>query len=298
VTVRELVTVLGFKLDDGPLKKYDKEIDSTKAKSNALAGAAKGIGTAYKWAAVAVGVGFAWISKNIVDATIEMEGYRSQMEAFTGDADSAAEALAALRDKTIDPLFGTGNLVNAYKGLRTIGMGAEDTSRMIDILGDVANGSAENFNALGNVLTRVATTGKVNEGTLRQLANAGFGVSDMAQGLGVSVDQLQKEIAAGKIGFQELTRAMAGAAAEGGRFYQNAERQARTLSGSIKILKDVIGSMGDAIGTAVLPQIVDTIRYVTNLIKLGRDGFVNFGVKAFEAVLKAIAEVIIFIQVL
>lgn len=296
--VRELITLLGFKLEDGPQKQYDKQIDKTKEKSNALAGAAKGIGSAYKWAAAAVGIGFAWISKNILDATIEMEGYRSQMEAFTGDAESAAEALAALRDKTIDPLFGTGNLVNAYKQLRTIGMDAENTSKMIDVLGDVANGSAENFNALGNVLTRVATTGKVNEGTLRQLANAGFGVGDMAQGLGMSVDLLQKKIAAGEIGFNDLTKAMAGATAEGGRFYQNAERQARTLSGSIKILQDVIGSMGDAIGTSVLPKIVDTIRYITDLIKLGRDGFVNFGTKAFEGIIHAIQDVIIFFQLL
>jgi phage-related protein len=298
VTVRELVTVLGFKLNDAPLKKYDKEIDSTKAKSNALAGAAKGIGTAYKVAAVAVGVGFAWISKNIIDATIEMEGYRSQLQAFTGDADSAAEALSALRDKTIDPLFGTGNLVNAYKQLRTLGMDADNTSKMIDVLGDVANGSAENFNALGNVLTRVATSGKVNEGTLRQLANAGFGAGDMAQGLGISVEQLQKRISAGEIGFEDLTRAMEGATREGGRFYQNAERQARTLGGSIKILKDVISSTGDAIGTAVLPKIVDTIRYITDLIKIGKEGFTNFGVKAFEGIIHAIQDVIIFFQLL
>jgi phage-related protein len=296
--VRELVTLLGFELKDGPLKKYDKEIDSTKAKSNGLSTAAKGIGTAYKVAAAAVAIGIGWISKNILDATVEMEGYRSQIQAFTGDADSAAAVLSELRDKTVDPLFGTGNLVNAYKGLRTVGMGADDASRMIDVLGDVANGSAENFNALGGVLTRVASTGKVNEGTLRQLANAGFGVQDMAQGLGMSVGQLNAQIDAGKIGFNDLTRAMEGATKEGGRFYQNAERQARTLSGSIKILQDTIGSMGDAIGTAVLPSIVDLIRYITDLIKIGKTGLVDFGMKAFDYLIHVMAQVIIFFEVL
>jgi tape measure domain-containing protein len=288
---------LGFKLDDGPLKKYDKQIASTKEKSNGLATAARGIGTAYKWAAAAVALGVGLISKNIIDATLEMEGYRSQIQAFTGDADSAAEALAALRDKTIDPLFGTGNLVNTYKQLRTVGMSADDTSRMIDVLGDVANGSTENFNALSNVLTRVAATGKFNALQLNQLAQSGFGVQDMAQGLGISVAQLNRDLDAGKIGFNELTRAMAGATAEGGRFYQNAARQALTFGGSIKILKDTISSIGDAIGTKVLPKLAEFISYINNLIKLGRDGLIGFGVKAFDYLIHLIAQVIIFFEV-
>ena len=296
--VRELITLLGFKLNDGPQKQYDRQIDATKAKSNALAGAAKGIGTAYTLAAAAVAAGVGWITKNIIDATLEMEGYRSQIQAFTGDADSAAETLAELRDKTIDPLFGTGNLVNAYKQLRTVGMGADDTSRMIDVLGDVANGSVENFNALNNVLLRAAATGKVNDGTMRQLAQAGFGAADMAQGLGISVGQLNKDLAGGKIGFAELTRAMEGATKEGGRFYMNAANQARTLGGSIKILQDVIGSMGDAIGTKIAPALASVIRYGTNLIKLGSEGLVNFGAKAFETLLKRIADVYIFFAML
>jgi tape measure domain-containing protein len=298
VIIRELVTLLGFDLNDGPLKKYDKQIDSTKAKSNMLAKAARGVGTAYKVAAAAVAVGIGWISKNIIDATIEMEGYRSEIQAFTGDAESAAEALAELRDKTIDPLFGTGNLVKAYKQLRTIGMSAEDTSRMIDVLGDVANGSAENFNSLSNILTRTAATGKFGSMQLNQLAQAGFGAQDMAQGLGISVEQLNKDLEAGKIGYKELTRAIEGATREGGRFYQNAARQALTLSGSIKILQDVISSMGDAIGTKVLPGLVSLIRYVTNLIKLGENGLVNFGANAFDRLIHIIYQVLIFFEVM
>jgi phage-related protein len=298
MTVRELVTVLGFKLDDAALKKYDKQIDSTKAKSNSLAKAAKGIGTAFKVAGVVAGVAFAWVSKNILSAASQMEQARNQLQKFTGTAEGAAAVLAELRGKTADPLFGTDNLVSAYKQLRNLGMGAQDTSNMIDVLGDVADGSVENFNALGNILTRVSVSGKVNEGTLRQLTNAGFGLEDMAHSLGKSTKQLEADIAAGRIGFNELTLAMSNATKEGGRFYQNMERQARTFSGSIKILKSTLFDIGEAIGTKVLPKIVDTIRHITNLIKLGKDGFVNFGAKAFEMLINAIQDVIIFFQLL
>jgi tape measure domain-containing protein len=298
VIVRELITLLGFDLNDGPLKKYDKQIDATKEKSNMLAKAAHGVGTAYKVAAAAVAVGVGWISKNIIDATIEMEGYRSQLQAFTGDADSAASALEELRDKTIDPLFGTGTLVNAYKQLRTVGMDAKQTSAMIDVLGDVANGSAENFSMLTNTLQKVAATGKFSAMQMNQLASAGFGAADMAQALGMNEVQLRKNLEEGKIGFNELTKALHNSTLEGGRFYQNAARQAMTLSGSIKILQDVISSMGDAIGTKVLPPLVSLIRYVTDLIKVGRDGLVNFGANAFDKLIHIIYQVLIFFEVM
>lgn len=298
MTVREFVTILGFKLDDAPVKKYDKQLDATKEKTNKLATATKGIGMAWKIAAAAAAIGMGWISKNILEQTGQMEQYRNQIQKFTGDADSAAAVLAKLRDTTADPLFGTGNLVSAYKNLRNLGMEADSASNFVNVLGDIADGSTENFNALSSVLTRVSVSGKVTDGTIRQLTNAGFSMGDMAEALGKSTKQLEADIAAGRIGFNELTLAMSNATKEGGRFYQNMERQARTLTGSIKILKSTISDIGEAIGTRVLPKIVDTIRYITNLIKLGKEGFINFGAKAFEALINAIQDVIIFFQIL
>lgn len=298
MTVREFVTVLGFKLDDAPVKKYDKQLDATKEKTNKLATATKGIGMAWKIAAAAAAIGMGWISKNILEQTGQMEQYRNQIQKFTGDADSAAAVLEKLRDTTADPLFGTGNLVDAYKNLRNLGMEADSASGFINVLGDIADGSTENFNALSSVLTKVSVSGKVNEGTIRQLTNAGFSMQDMAEALGKSTAQLDADIAAGRIGFNELTLAMSNATKEGGRFYQNMERQAKTLTGSIKILKSTVSGIGEAIGTRVLPKIIDTIRYITDLIKLGKDGFVNFGAKAFEALIGAIQDVIIFFQIL
>ena len=298
MVVRELVTLLGFELNDAPLKQYDRQIDTTKDKTNGLAKAASGVGTAWKLAAAAVVFGVGWITKNIIDATVEYEAYRTQLQAFTGDADSAARVLSELRDKTSDALFGTGTLVNAYKQMRTLGMGAEDTSRMIDVLGDVANGSAENFNALSGVLARVSTSGKVNAGTMRQLAMAGFGVQDMAQGLGITVEQLNRDIEAGRIGFDELTRAMEGSTREGGRFYMNMANQAMTLGGSIKILKSNFDDLRDAIGEQVAPALASMISYVNEFITLNKTGIIQAGGRAFNYLIHIIAQTIIFFEVL
>jgi dsDNA-specific endonuclease/ATPase MutS2 len=169
---------------------------------------------------------------------------------------------------------------------------------MIDVLGDVANGSVENFNALTSVLTRVSTSGKVNEMTLRQLAQAGFGVQDMAQALGKSEKSLLADIKAGKVGYNELTRAMQNATAEGGRFYQNAQKQARTLGGSIKILKDTISSMGDAIGTNDIRPLTDMLHHLIKIAKAFSGSVVNAGTKAFEAIMAIGSRVLRFFEIL
>jgi tape measure domain-containing protein len=298
MTVREFIVFLGFKYDETPAKKQEKQIDSLKDKSNKLATATKGIGVAWKIASAVAVIGMGWISKNILDQTAEMEQYRNQLQKFTGDADSAAAILAKLRDTTADPLFGTGNLVHSYKQLRNLGMEADSASNFINVLGDIADGSTDNFNALTTALTRVSVSGKVNDGTIRQLTNAGFGLQDMAEALGKSTAQLSAEIEAGRIGFNDITLAMSNATKEGGRFYQNMERQARTLTGSIKILKDTLEDIGEGIGTRVLPKIVDTIRYISDLIELGKEGFINFGARAFEVLIGAIQDIIIFFQIL
>ena|GEM_PF-2614641 len=296
--VRELVTLLGFKMDDAPQRRYDKQLDATKERTNALATATKGIGLAWKIAAAAVGVGFGWISKNILSAAGQMETYRMQLETFAGSADAAALTLENLRNSAAGQLFSTGSLVSAHNQLRLLGMSAESTGAMVGALGDIANGSEANFNALSNALVRASAEGKVNERTLRQLAQAGFGVQDMAHGLGMSEQHLMSMVAAGRIGFDDLTRAMQNSTKEGGRFYQNAARQAQTLNGSIRILRNTLFDIGEAIGSNVLPRIVDLINRLTNLLRLGSDGLVSFGTRAFDRLLTALARVYLFFRIL
>jgi hypothetical protein len=107
---------------------------------------------------------FGYFTDTVVGGAIEMQGYRAELEMFTGGADEAADTLARLRKNTIDPLFGTENLVNAYKDLRTVGMEAKAAEGMVTVLGDMANGSVENFNMLSGVLQRTSATGKFSTG--------------------------------------------------------------------------------------------------------------------------------------
>jgi phage-related protein len=133
---------------------------------------------------------------------------------------------------------------------------------------------------------------------MNMLSQAGFGVADMASALGKSEAQLRADLEAGKIGFNELTKAMQVATSEGGKFYGSAERHANTLAGRIKILQDLIASTGDAIGTKVLPEMVGLLKYITDISKAGQEKFVNTFAGAIKTVIHWIHQIMILFEVL
>jgi tape measure domain-containing protein len=241
-----LVTLLGFKVDNSGREQYNKGIDQTKQKQQSLVGSIVKAQVIMAAAQKAISAGFSYIKDGIFGATMEMDEYRRQLQVFTGDADSAADTLQEIRNTILDPLVGTGNWVNAYKRLQTLGMTADETKDFLQVMGDITGGTTENFNALTESLTKVGSSGKINALTFTQLAKQGFSANDMAQGLGISVDELNRRVEAGTVDFKDLTRAMTNATKEGGKFHGNLERASNTIRGSMAILKDTISSTGGA----------------------------------------------------
>ena len=70
MTIRELVTKLGFQIDDGTIKKYEKKVDDVKKKSEQLSNAISGIGRAISVIGGAVAAaGFGALGKSILETT-------------------------------------------------------------------------------------------------------------------------------------------------------------------------------------------------------------------------------------
>jgi phage-related protein len=88
------------------------------------------------------------------------------------------------------------------------------------------------------------------------------------------------------------------ATSEGGKFFGSAERHANTLSGRIKILQDLISSTGDMIGTAVLPEMVGLLKYITEIGKAGQKAFADTFVAAIKEVIHWIYQIIITFKIL
>jgi phage-related protein len=293
--VRELITLLGFKLEDGPQKQYDKQIDKTKEKSNALAGAAKGIGSAYKWAAAAVGIGIGWISKNILDVAAETERYRVVLGTMIGDQEKANKIIHDLDYSPVSDFYGTAKAIGGLQGMVTFGMQAEEASDVLTRLGDIAQGNSEAFVSMSQNMGQVFAKGKADATDLKQFVMQGFDVvGEIAKQSGKSRAEIEK---AG-VTYQQTADALKMLTSEGGKYYGMLAKQADTITGIGNQFKSLFAATGETIGTSVLKPLKDTLRYILDIAKSFQDNIANAGTSAFKTVITVIQDVIIFFQLL
>jgi phage-related protein len=295
MTVRELVTVLGFELNDAPLKKYDKQIDSTKEKSNALANVAKGINTAYTVAAAAVGAGFALIGKSIVDATIMADKYRTSIGVLMGDQEKANKIISELASSDFSNIYGDEAALSGAQGLMQFGIAGDEAFEVMQRLGDIANGSGAALSSMGLNMGQVFAKGKADAVDLKQFVLQGFDVVGViAEQTGKSREVIEK---AG-VSYEQVAGALKVLTSEGGKYYGMMNKVSNTLGGLIGQLRALADSIAMNIGLGVNDKLKDIIRYVLQAGRAIQEDLVNLGIKVFESLIHTIESVIIFFQVL
>ncbi|MDR0473583.1 MAG: hypothetical protein LBH43_07935 [Treponema sp.] len=302
MTVREFITVLGFKLDDAPVKKYEKQIDSTKEKTNKLATATKGIGVAWKIATAAAAVGVGWLTKNIIAVTAETENYRVALGTMMGDQEKANKIIRDLdygeglfEGVRLSDFYGTKNAIGGLQNMVTFGMEAEKAGDVLVRLGDIAQGNSEAFVSLSNAMGQVFARGKADGQKLKQFAAQGFDVVGVISAqTGKTREMIEKE----GVSYEQTAAALKALTDEGGKYYGMMSKQMNTITGIAKQFQSLWASIGEAIGQNVMEPLKDTMKEILKIARALQDNIVAAGTKAFEALINAIQDVIIFFQIL
>lgn len=176
MTIRELITFLGFKIDDGTLKEYERKVESAKKKSSDLSNAVGGIGKAVKLiGGVAAAAGITALGKSILDTTGEVEQYRVTLGTMIGDQEKANQIIHDLDYSPVSDFYGTAAAIGGLQGMVTFGMQAEDASETLTRLGDIAQGNGEAFKSLSLNMGQVFAKGKADATDLKQFVGQGFG---------------------------------------------------------------------------------------------------------------------------
>jgi phage-related protein len=294
VVVRELITFLGFKLDDGPLKKYDNQIDAAKAQSGGLATAARGIGIAYKVAAAAVAVGVSWISKNLLEVTAQTENYRVTLGTMIGDQEKANKIIHDLDYSPLSDLYGTDAAIGGLQGLVTFGVQAEEAADIMQRLGDIAQGDKAALVSMGQNMGQIFAKGKADSMDLKQFVTRGFDVVGViAEKTGKSREIIEKE----GVSYKQAAEALRILTSEGGKYHGMLAKQMNTLSGIKMQFVSLFNATYEAIGMKVLEPLKDVLRYVLEIGKSLQGAFVEKGAKALGYLIHLIAQIIIFFEV-
>lgn len=296
MTIRELITFLGFKIDNGTLKEYERKVESAKKKSSDLSNAVGGIGKAVKLiGGVAAAAGITALGKSILDTTGEVEQYRVTLGTMIGDQEKANQIIHDLDYSPVSDFYGTAAAIGGLQGMVTFGMQAEDASETLTRLGDIAQGNGEAFKSLSLNMGQVFAKGKADATDLKQFVGQGFDVvGEVSKMTGKSRAEIEK---AG-VSYEMCAKTLEHITGEGGKYNKMLEKQSKTLPGLVKQFQSLTAAIKEGIGSNVIDRIKDIMSAVLNLGRSMQDNIVAVGTKAFEAILNAIADVYIAFHLL
>lgn len=295
MVVRELITKLGFNVDNGQLKKYEQSIESTKNKISSLGtGISKVSGVMKLIGGVVATAGITALGKSILETTGEIEQYRVTLGTMIGDQEKANKIIHDLDYSPVSDFYGTASAIGGLQGMVTFGMDAEKASDTLTRLGDIAQGNTEAFKSLSLNMGQVFAKGKADATDLKQFVGQGFDVvGEVSKMTGKSRAEIEK---AG-VSYEQCAMALEHITNEGGKYYGMLQKQSNTLPGLIKQFQSLTAAIKESIGTEVLGGVKSLMNYFLNLGRSMQDSIVDVGTRAFKAVLKGIANVIVAFEV-
>ena len=119
---------------------------------------------------------------------------------------------------------------------------ADQITNRLQMLGDIAAGTSKPVGEITAVFQKMASTGKVQQDNLNQLAERGVPIYDaLQQQLGVTRSEMLKMVGSGKVGFDDMDAALQSLTASGGVFAGGMAAQSQTAAGLWSTLKDNVG---------------------------------------------------------
>lgn len=145
MTLREIVTRIGFNVDTRSLNIYDKAIgrilEQARELQRGLTHAADAIGDLGKKASIAISAPLALIATTSVLAATKIEDMRKEWEVLVGTADGGKEFVDNIMKLEEAMPFSTENLLQYSKELRGLGIDQEDLIPSLKKFADISSGS-------------------------------------------------------------------------------------------------------------------------------------------------------------
>ena len=191
--------------------------------------------------------------KELVNQLIEVRGQFQQIEiAFTTMLQSkqkANELMAEMVDLAVQTPFKLSEVTSGAKQLLAYGTQAEDITKTLTMLGNVASGVSAPLGDIIYLYGTLQTQGRAYAVDIRQFAGRGIPIyAELAKVLGVTKDKVSELVEAGQVGFPQVEKAFQNMTSSGGMFYNLMQEQAKSLTGQISNLQDKIALMFNEIG--------------------------------------------------
>lgn len=184
------------------------------------------------------------VVKSGVEYNATMQSYLTNFKVMLGSEEQAAAKLAEIRKMAASTPFSLDDLTDGTQTLLQFGIAADDTTGVLQRLGDISLGNADKLQTLVRAYGKMSSAQKVTLENVNMMIDAGFNpLNQICTATGESMADLYKRISDGKVSFAELESAVASATSQGGQFYNGMLEASQTFSGRMSTLKDNVSAL-------------------------------------------------------
>lgn len=184
------------------------------------------------------------VVKSGVDYNATMQSYLTNFKVMLGSEEQAAAKLAEIRKMAASTPFSLDDLTDGTQTLLQFGIAADDTTGVLQQLGDISLGNADKLQTLVRAYGKMSSAQKVTLENVNMMIDAGFNpLNQICTATGESMADLYKRISDGKVSFAELEAAVSSATSQGGQFYNGMLEASQTFSGRMSTLKDNVSAL-------------------------------------------------------
>lgn len=259
----------------------------------------------FKRIAAAAGIAFSLAgAKEFASKVAQVRGEFQQLEiAFStmlGSSSKASSLMQQLVHTAAITPFDLKGVADGAKQLLAYGTQAEDVNETLTRLGDIASGLSIPLGDLVYLYGTTMTQGRMFTQDLRQFMGRGIPLAEeLANQLGVTKDKVGELVTAGKVGAEEVKKAIWSMTDEGSKFGGLMEAQSKSITGQIANIEDAIDVMLNNIGQEHEGIINGVLTGVGSLVEnYERVGQVIAGVVAVYGTYKAAVMTVTAVQAL
>lgn len=184
------------------------------------------------------------VVKSGVEYNASMQSYLTNFKVMLGSEEQAAAKLAEIRKMAASTPFSLDDLTSGTQTLLQFGIVVDDTTGVLQQLGDISLGNADKLQTLVRAYGKMSSAQKVTLENVTMMIDAGFNpLNQICNATGESMADLYKRISDGKVSFAELESAVASATSQGGQFYNGMLEASQTFSGRMSTLKDNVSAL-------------------------------------------------------
>lgn len=221
------------------------------------------------------------VVKSGVDYNATMESYLTNFKVMLGNEEAAATKLSEIRKMAASTPFSLDDLTGGTQTLLQFGIAADDTTGVLQRLGDISLGNAEKLQTLTRAYGKMSSAQKVTLENVNMMIDAGFNpLNQICDATGESMSDLYKRISDGKVSFSELEAAVEAATSQGGQFYNGMLEASQTFNGRLSTLTDNTKALLGALSDSLYSSLSDLLPVANDVVLELTDAFTEGGVPA------------------